>query len=175
MTVPDVLILFFTPKQFRFNFADMPRTARVVIPGLPHHVIQRGNRRQSTFFNVGVYTLYRTLLATGCEIAGVDVVAYCLMPNHVHLILVPSTVDGLRRAVARTHSKYAAFINRRQGWRGHLWQDRFHSIPLNIKGTVTDFGDSPMLAGFSGQSVTVPGVCTEYCRASLDNIPKFSS
>ena len=109
----------------------MPRTARVVIPGLPHHVIQRGNRRMTTFFGDDDYRTYRALLAEGCRNAQVEVVAYCLMPNHVHLVLIPSEPNGLRRAVATTHRKYAAVINRRQGWRGHLWQERFHSFPLH--------------------------------------------
>ncbi len=109
----------------------MPRTARVVIPGLPHHVTQRGHRRMTTFFSDDDYRSYIALLADGCRNAGVEVVAYCLMPNHVHLVLIPSSPASLRNAVATTHRKYAASVNRRQGWSGHLWQARFHSIPLH--------------------------------------------
>jgi putative transposase len=122
--------LFLTELQHQPNLVPMPRTARVVVPGLPHHVIQRGNRRMTTFFADDDYRRYRTLLAEGCRNAGVEVIAYCLMPNHVHLVLVPSSPTGLRDAVAIAHRKYAAAINRRQGWRGHLWQERFHSYPL---------------------------------------------
>jgi REP element-mobilizing transposase RayT len=68
----------------------MTRLARVVIPGHPHHVTQRGNGRARTFFGDGDYELYRDLLAENCRSAGVEVWAWCLMPNHVHLILVPS-------------------------------------------------------------------------------------
>ena len=79
----------------------MARLARLVIPGLPHHVTQRGNGRARTFFDDSDYELYRHLLAEHCRAAGVEVWAWCLMPNHVHLILVPSDADGLRRASGR--------------------------------------------------------------------------
>ena len=78
----------------------MARMARVVVPGLPHLVTQRGNRRQRVFFGDDDYALYRTLLADGCAAAGVAVWAYCLMPNHVHLVLVPRDADG---QIGRAH------------------------------------------------------------------------
>src|SRR3972149_2766433 len=77
----------------------MARLARIVVPGLPHHVTQRGNRRQKVFLEDGDYALYRDLLAARCRQAGVAVWAYCLMPNHVHLILVPASADALARAL----------------------------------------------------------------------------
>ena len=81
----------------------MARIARVVVPGCPHHVTQRGNRRQKTFFEDDDYLRYKELLAEGCKAAGVEVWAYCLMPNHVHLILVPQDADGCaRRSLKRT-------------------------------------------------------------------------
>ncbi|MGY4295441.1 REP element-mobilizing transposase RayT [Bradyrhizobium sp. i1.4.4] len=92
----------------------MARLARVVIPGHPHHVTQRGNGRSRTFFDDGDYALYRDLLAANCGDAGVEVWAWCLMPNHVHLILVPSDPDGLRRALARVHRSYAGTIQARK-------------------------------------------------------------
>ena len=105
--------------------------ARVVAPGVPHHVTQRGNRRLETFFGDADYRAYRALLAEHCAAAGVACWAYCLMPNHVHLILVPAEADGLRRALAEAHRRYTRRINFREGWRGHLWQERFHSFPLD--------------------------------------------
>ncbi len=88
----------------------MARLARVVVPGMPHHVTQRGNRSQRTFFGNDDYRSYRALLAEHCAKAGVAVWAYCLMPNHVHLVLVPEQVDGLRRALAETHRRYTRRI-----------------------------------------------------------------
>jgi putative transposase len=109
----------------------MARLARVVVPGYPHHVTQRGNRRQQTFFNADDYRAYRELMAEWCARCGVAVWAYCLMPNHVHLIVVPRSADGLRRAVGEAHRRYTRRVNFRQGWRGHLWQGRFASFVMD--------------------------------------------
>ena len=109
----------------------MSRAPRLVLPGLPHHVTQRGNDRQRTFFRDSDYAYYLALLRLGCRKSGTAVWAWCLMPNHVHLILVPSAGDGLRRALAPTHSCYAVEINRREGRCGHLWQGRFASVPMD--------------------------------------------
>ena len=109
----------------------MPRLARVVVPGVPHHVTQRGNRRLPTFFADADYTAYRDLLAEWAAARGVEVWAYCLMPNHVHLVAVPATQDALRRALGEAHRRYSRRVNFREGWRGHLWQGRFASFPLD--------------------------------------------
>ena len=109
----------------------MARLARIVAPGVPHHVTQRGNRRQPVFFCDADYRTYKELLAEGCRAARVDVLAYCLMPNHVHLILVPKDEDGLRAALAETHRRYTRHVNFREGWRGFLWQGRFASVPMD--------------------------------------------
>jgi putative transposase len=109
----------------------MPRTARQVLPGIPHHVTQRGNRRQPTFFGETDYALYLSLLRHWCARSGTRVWAWCLMPNHVHLVLVPAHEDGLRAAMGPTHRAYSTEINRREGWSGHLWQSRFASFPMD--------------------------------------------
>jgi putative transposase len=109
----------------------MVRLARVVAPGLPHHVTQRGNRRQTVFFSDDDYGAYKALVAEYCAAAGVAVWAYCLMPNHVHLILVPSDEDGLRAALGEAHRRYTRRINFREGWRGYLWQGRFASFVMD--------------------------------------------
>ncbi|MBR0720632.1 transposase [Bradyrhizobium manausense] len=109
----------------------MARLARVVIPGHPHHVTQRGNGRARTFFEDGDYALYRDMLAANCKAAGVEVWAWCLMPNHVHLILVPSDPDGLRHALARVHRSYAGTIQARRKRTGHFWQGRFGAVVMD--------------------------------------------
>jgi REP-associated tyrosine transposase len=109
----------------------MARAARLVLPDVPHHVTQRGNRRQRTFFLDSDYQLYISLLRFWCAKAGTAIWAWCLMPNHVHLILVPSNPDGLRAAVANTHRRYTWQINQREEWRGNLWQTRFASFPMD--------------------------------------------
>jgi REP-associated tyrosine transposase len=109
----------------------VPRVARLVLPGLPHHVTQRGNRRDAVFFGDEDYACYLSLLRHGCRKSGTAVWAWCLMPNHVHLILAPTNEDGLRAALAPAHTRYAMEINRREGWHGHLWQCRFASFPMD--------------------------------------------
>jgi len=109
----------------------MARLARVVIPGLPHHVTQRGNNRHRTFFEDGDYALYLDLLAESSARARTAVWAWCLMPNHVHIILVPSDEDGLRRTFAELHRRYTGFINARARTTGHLWQGRYGSVAMD--------------------------------------------
>ena len=109
----------------------MARLARLVIPDLPYHVTQRGNRRQQTFFEDGDFALYRDLLAEGARRAGASVWAYCLMPNHVHVIVVPADPDGLRATFAYAHRRYTGFINARHRWTGHLWQGRFGAVAMD--------------------------------------------
>ena len=107
-----------------------PRPCRLV-PGLPHHVTQRGNGRARTFFGDADYALYRDLLGENCRAAEVEVWAWCLMPNHVHLILAPSDPDGLRRALARTHRSYAGIVQARRKRSGHFWQGRFGALAMD--------------------------------------------
>jgi len=109
----------------------MARLSRLVLPGYPYHVTQRGNRRQQTFYEDGDYELYRDLLGEAAERAGSEIWAYCLMPNHVHLIVVPSHEDGLRGTFADAHRRYTGFINARHRWTGHLWQGRFGAVVMD--------------------------------------------
>ncbi len=109
----------------------MARLARLIVPGLPHHVTQRGNGRAQTFFNDDDYALYRNLLGDSCRDAGVEVWSWVLMPNHVHLILVPSDADGLRRALAPVHRRYAGRIHARLQRTGHFWQGRFGAVVMD--------------------------------------------
>ena len=109
----------------------MPRRARVVIAGAPHHVTQRGNRRQTTFFRDGDYLRYLQLAAEACAKADVECWGYCLMPNHVHLILTPRAPGDLRAALVPLHWRYTFEINKRERWTGYLWQGRFASFAMD--------------------------------------------
>ena len=109
----------------------MARLARIVVPGCPHHVTQRGNRRGQTFFEDGDYQLYKDLLGEAVRRAGCEIWCYCLMPNHVHLIVVPGDEDGLRRTFADAHRRYTGYINARLRVTGHLWQGRFGSVVMD--------------------------------------------
>jgi putative transposase len=109
----------------------MARLARVVVPGIPHHITQRGNGRAKTFFSDDDYDLYRRQLIDKCREARVRCLAYVLMPNHVHLILVPKDEDGLRKALSATHRAYAGIINARRKKTGHFWQGRFGCVAMD--------------------------------------------
>ena len=129
----------------------MARLARAVFPGHPHHVTQRGNGRAQTFFDAADYALYRDLLVEHCAAAQVEVWSWVLMPNHVHLILTPGDPDGLRRALAPVHRRYAGHIHARLKRSGHFWQGRFGCVAM----------DEPHLAA------AVPYVVLNPVRAGL--------
>ena len=132
----------------------MARIARIIAPGLPHHVTQRGNRRQQTFFSDEDYLVYLDLMAQWCRHYNVAVWAWCLMPNHVHLIAVPQAAEGLPRAVGEAHRRYTRHINFRENWRGHLWQGRFASFPMDeqyLLATARYIEMNPVAAGLAAQ------------------------
>ena len=109
----------------------MARLPRIVLPGVPHHVTQRGNRRERTFFEDGDYALYLDLLADGAGRHGVEVWSYCLMPNHVHIVAVPRDSDALGRTFRHVHRHYTGYVNARMRVTGHLWQGRFSSVAMD--------------------------------------------
>ena len=109
----------------------MARLPRVVFPGLPHHVTQRGNGRQRTFFEERDYALYLDLLAAAAERARTEIWSYCLMPNHVHVVLVPQDEYGLSRTFGELHRRYTGYINARRRTTGHLWQGRFGPVAMD--------------------------------------------
>ena len=115
----------------------MPRQARVVIPGMAHHITQRGNNRQDVFFVDGDRVAYLDLLRGQCAKHGVRVLGYCLMTNHVHFVAIPAREDSLNLAIGRTHLIYTQLFNRLNGRSGHLWEGRFHSCPMDDAYAVT--------------------------------------
>ena len=109
----------------------MPRRSRLVFAGVPYHVTQRGSHRQDVFFRDSDRTTYLDWLGEYCRRYAVKVLAYCLMSNHVHLVVVPSTADGLAKVFRPLHSRYAARVNKLKNWTGHLWQARYFSAALD--------------------------------------------
>jgi putative transposase len=108
----------------------MPRTARIAIPDVPHHIAQRGNNRQDVFFVDDDRRVYLSILKEQSEKFGLEILGWCLMTNHIHLIARPSADDSLAKALGRTHFLYTQYINRFHHRSGHLWQNRFFSCPL---------------------------------------------
>ena len=163
----------------------MARLPRVVVPGLPHHVTQRGNRREAIFFEDGDHEIYLDLLAQQTARTGVEVWAYCLMPNHVHLICCPAAKESLGRGIGEAHRRYTNFINARGRWTGHLFQSRFASVVLDdrhfgralryvslnpvragLVARAKDWKWSSVRAHLAGQDDTVVRV-----RPGLDRVP----
>ncbi len=137
----------------------MARLARVVIPGQPHHVTQRGNRREPVFFQDDDYRAYLALVGAAARRSGTDVWAYCLMPNHVHFIMVPSHADGLRATFAEAHRRYTGRINARLRQTGHLWQGRFASAAMDeahLVAAARYVARNPVRAGLAGHAAGWP-------------------
>lgn len=128
------------------------RTARLVAENLPHHVLQRGNRRQNVFFSEKDKEAYLKILQEQCQTYDVEIWAYCLMDNHVHLIVTPHSEKDLAKAIGETHKRYTRMINFREGWRGYLWEGRFKSFILDeryIYAAVRYVERNPVRAGLT--------------------------
>ena len=116
---------------------------------------QRGNRRMQTFFCDEDYRAYVSLVGRWCRQEAVSVWAWCLMPNHVHLIVVPSTERGLARALGEAHRRYTRRVNFREGWRGYLWQGRFASVVMDephLMAAARYVERNPVRAGLAAQA-----------------------
>jgi putative transposase len=109
----------------------MPRFARLIVPEIPHHITQRGNRRQIVFFSDSDKSLYLKILTDTSSGSGMSFLAYCLMSNHVHLLAIPLKKEDFAAILGEAHRKYTTLINIREKWKGHLWQGRFGSFPLD--------------------------------------------
>lgn len=109
----------------------MPRLARIAVVNVAHHVTQRGNARQFILANDDERTVYLNLLRKYAELCELSLLGYCLMSNHVHLLVVPRKDDSLARALKQTHGRYASYWNATHRSSGHVWQGRFYSCPLD--------------------------------------------
>lgn len=109
----------------------MPRNARAVAPGIPYHITQRGSNHQKVFFTIRDRKVYLQLIRENLEEAGVRILAYCLMTNHIHFVAVPAREDSLATLFGRANGRYSQALNIGRGRCGHLWQARFHSCPMS--------------------------------------------
>lgn len=109
----------------------MARQPRVVVPDLAHHVTQRGNNRRVVFRSVADYAFYTALLERYSRRHRLEILAYCLMPNHVHLIMVPPTRFAIADALQSSQMHYSRFYNRKNQRSGHLWESRYFSCPMD--------------------------------------------
>ena len=151
----------------------MARIARIVLPGIPHHVTQRGNRRQATFFTDTDFQVYLELMAEWCGRKNVEIWAYCLMPNHVHLIATPADATGLRLGIGEAHRRYTRHVNFSKQWRGHLWQERFASFPMDethLMAAVRYVELNPVRAGIVTKPADYPWSSTKAHLLGKDDV-----
>ena len=111
----------------------MPRIARVVIKDNPHHITQRGNYQQTVFKTDSDYKTYLNWIKEYSQKYHLSILAYCLMPNHVHFIAIPQKEDSLAKTFNTCHMRYSQYFNKKRKIRGHLWQGRFYSCALDEK------------------------------------------
>lgn len=104
---------------------------RIIVPNLPHHIVQRGLNGQQTFLSDEDYAVYLEIMSQCCCQYGVEVLAYTLMPDHVHLIAVPQERNSLSNCLRVAHGRYSKYINRRTGNKGAFWQGRYSSHLLD--------------------------------------------
>ena len=109
----------------------MARVARIVVPGFPHHVTQRGVRSMRIFRTDEDRREYLYLLSEHGRRSGLTFLGYCLMANHVHLIAVPERAESLARGIGEAHRRYTRAVNHQEGVKGYLFQGRFSSCPLD--------------------------------------------
>jgi len=112
----------------------MPRSARVIVPNIPHHIVQRGHNRSSVFAEPADFRYYLQTLRTWKNTLGVKVYGYCLMTNHVHLILEPPD-DGLvvGKLMRRLAGRQTRYVNKLEGRTGSLWEGRYKASPIQTE------------------------------------------
>lgn len=134
----------------------MPRQPRIVLPFVPHHVIQRGCRREKTFFEESDFRTYIRFLNIAAKKYNVDIWCYCLMDNHIHLIAYPKDIHGLSKMISQAHHRYSIYMNKKMGWTGHLWQYRFESDPIEEK-------DLLLIAKYIERNPVAAGIVVHPC------------
>jgi putative transposase len=152
----------------------MARLARIIVPGMPHHVTQRGNRRQDVFFTPDDRCVYLTYLNKYLTRCGLDIYAYCLMTNHVHFIAVPTTELSLSHTMRDTHTAYAGYRNYTDETCGHLWQGRFFSSVLDethLWAAIRYVERNPIRAGIVENAADYPwSSAAAHCNGTPDPI-----
>jgi len=143
----------------------MARLSRLVVPQLPHHVVQRGNRRMPVFSTDADRLAYLENIREACDRYGVEIWSYCLMSNHVHFVAIPAAEDSLARCFSEAHVHYTRRVNKREGWRGHLWQGRFGSSVLSenhLLAAVRYIERNPVRAGMVKEAWDYPWSSASY-------------
>ena len=128
----------------------MTRIARTILVGVPYHITQRGNYRQPVFFQEEDYARYLEFICRYARHYALEIWAYCLMPNHTHVVAVPHRETALARTFGLGHMQYTQYVHRRDQRVGHLWQGRFYAAPLDdeyVSAAVRYVERNPVRAG----------------------------
>src|SRR4030095_10320621 len=132
------------------RYPQMPRTSRVVVPGMPHHIVQRAIRRYAVFRDISDRNFYRKVFQESCAMYGLSIRAYSLMTNHVHYIAIPRDRYSIAKVFHRAQGLYASWFNEKNGYVGHLWQERPFSCVLSearLKNAIRYVENNPVRAG----------------------------
>ncbi|MBM3289107.1 MAG: transposase, partial [Candidatus Hydrogenedentes bacterium] len=152
----------------------MSRVARIVVPGYPHHVTQRGNRKEDIFLSDADRRAYLRYLHQYAGRHGLALWAYCLMDNHVHLVVVPQREESLARALHGAHTVYAMRLNTATHQSGHVWQGRFYSTPLDdahLWAAVRYVERNPVRAGLAAHAADYPWSSAQaHCGMASDAV-----
>ncbi len=114
-----------------FNIASMARQARIVLPDTPHHIMQKSMEDAQIFNEKQDFQTYCEILKAQCEKADVMILSYCLMPNQIHLLLMPQSERALSSAIGETHRQYTKHRNEKSSSEGTFFQNRFYSYPMD--------------------------------------------
>ena len=157
----------------------MPRNSRCVLPGTPYHITQRGNDRQRVFFLNSDRELYLDLLQRNLAYTHTRLLAFCLMADHIHAVVVPDRPDSLALLFRRVHGPYAQYVNTRSHHSGHLWQNRFYSCPLSfshLTATLNYVEQNPCRAGLVERSRrTIAGRAPRYTSTKWPTCSRCST
>ncbi len=152
----------------------MPRVARAVFSGVAHHITQRGNRREDVFYTDEDRQAYLDWLKEYSQKNRLEILAYCLMTNHIHLVGVPRTEEGLQAVLKPLHMRYAQRFNRERGWKGHVWQGRYFSSPLDeayLWAAIRYVERNPVRAGMVKKAGRYPwSSAAAHCHLRVDGL-----
>ena len=153
----------------------MVRSPRIVIPGVPHHVTQRGNNCQDVFLRPEDRSMYLKALSRYAGKYELDILGYCLMTNHVHLLVTPRSEESLSLGMGQTHWRYSQAFNRFHDRSGHLWQGRFYSCPLDdvhAYRTLSYIETNPVRARIVRKAWDYPWSSAQ-CHVGMDDPPRW--
>ncbi len=148
----------------------MPRKARILVPYCPHHLVQRGHDRKAVFVSNNDYQYYLGNLIEWKTKLGLRLYAWCLMTNHIHLIVEPhDDVTAISQLMKRINGRQTAYVNRLEGRSGALWEGRYKASPIQtdmyLLSCLRYVELNPVSAGMVAEPETYPWSSYRYRNA----------